>query len=88
MLILYEHIVSDMKQASFSCIPRLIYKKKHFFKLNIVLEGTAYKNVFIALNEIVIFSSVRDIFCFANVLDLDIVGQNKGPDQDQNCLVL
>ena len=53
-----------------------------------MLEGTAYKNVFIALNEIVTFSSVRDIFCFANVLDLDQVGQNKGPDQDPNCLVL
>ena len=38
--------------------------------------------LFIALFEIVTFSFVHDIFCFANFLDPDQAPQNEGPDQN------
>ena len=46
------------------------------------------KKKIIALIEIVTFSCVHDVFCFANILDPDQVRQNKRPDQDPSCLVL
>ena len=51
-------------------------------------SGSGPLSKLIALIEIVTFSYVHDIFCFANILNPDQAHQNKGPDQDPNCFVL
>ena len=71
---------------------RIVLDTTHVTFLHCIIKQSGLeplsKKWFIALIEIVTFSSVHDVFCFANILNPDLVRQNKGPDQDPNCLVL
>ena len=66
-------------------------KNENYFRQGLYLTCLHYRNkqsgsgplsklLLIALIEIGTFSSVHDIFCFANILNPDQAHQNKGPD--------